>query len=170
MRNLLVVLFLLLAPSLVAQSRQSIRDVEYARQAMGQNKVREAVNYLNKAIERDPDYRDAHLMLGELQLRQEQFDKALASFGRVLDLSPGYFLGLYRRGLAYYRMEDFERAIDDYEAYMKSEGASDRGKEEAENTWLGLALALMPRPIRFPLTPSTWAIPSMDPTWSTFPQ
>lgn len=151
MRNLLVALFLLLAPSLVGQSRQSIRDVEYARQAMGQNKVGEAVNYLNKAIERDPDYRDAHLMLGELQLRQEQFDKALASFDHVLDLSPGYFLGLYRRGLAYYRMEDFERAIDDYEAYMKSEGASDRGKEEAEKylAWARFGLDAKANPVPF---------------------
>ncbi len=152
-RSISLFLLCVVSLSLNAQSRQSIRDVEYARQAMSQNRPYEAEEYLLKAIKRDPDYRDAHLMLGELCLRKDDFECALREFDEVLIIEPGYFLGLYRRGYAFYLNEEFALAIDDYEAYLQSSGASDRGMEEAQKYLDWSRFGLVAKANRVPFEP-----------------
>lgn len=132
MRILFVLSFLFTFGLAAGQSRQSLRDMQYAREAMAQGDIDWAQELLKKAVDRDPDYRDAHVMLGELFLRQKNYESAISSFDEALTIQPGYFLALFRRGNAFFYSENFEGAIDDLEAYLESDGASDRGKKEAE--------------------------------------
>lgn len=91
MRILFVLSFLFTFGLAAGQSRQSLRDMQYAREAMAQGDIDRAQELLKKAVDRDPDYRDAHVMLGELFLRQKNYESAISSFDEALTIQPGYF-------------------------------------------------------------------------------
>ncbi|MHC4981718.1 MAG: tetratricopeptide repeat protein [Planctomycetota bacterium] len=73
--------------------------------------LREAWEYLAKAVEASPEHADAHVNLGALFLRQDRIDEAVASFEKALQID-GELAGAHQ-GLGYCSMtrNDIDQAI-----------------------------------------------------------
>src|SRR5512133_1046766 len=78
--------------------------VEYMKD--GDNEL--ALKKLEKAIETDPNYADAHNAMGLLRNRLQQFDQADASFREALRSSPDNPMALNNYGQFLCQQERFE--------------------------------------------------------------
>lgn len=70
---------------------------------------------LDAAIRIDADYAWAHFYLAILNGMEEHYDEAEQQFELVLKLSPGFTQVYRERGLMYYRMKEYNRAIQDFD-------------------------------------------------------
>lgn len=57
--------------------------------------------------------------LGVKQLSQKNYQQAVISFTRSLELIPDYYFSRINRGTAYYHLKKFRLAIDDYDQVLK---------------------------------------------------
>ena len=48
-----------------------------------------------------------------------EHERALADFGKLIELDPDTGLGFGNRGIAYYNLAQYDRAIDDYTAALR---------------------------------------------------
>lgn len=67
----------------------------------------------------DPDSPNTALLQARMATEQRRFPEALAAMHRYLEDSADEPYGYYRRGIVYYRMGDFTRALADFEAYAQ---------------------------------------------------
>jgi tetratricopeptide (TPR) repeat protein len=77
----------------------------------GENEA--AAKHLSRATKLTPDYVEAHLDLGRALHNLLRSADALAAFNRVIELDPQTPLAQFHRGLTYYSMGEFDRAIED---------------------------------------------------------
>lgn len=84
----------------------------------------EAINYLNRAIEREPNEAQYHMILGNLNENQKNYETALANFDRALALNPTLADAEAGKGRVYYNqaVQKNEEAayIEDSKAYKKA--------------------------------------------------
>jgi TolB-like protein/Flp pilus assembly protein TadD len=72
---------------------------------------------MERAIELDPDYADAHAWLAILYVANGRADDGLRSVETAMQLNPRYpFWYLFMRGITRYVVEDYDSAIADFEA------------------------------------------------------
>jgi tetratricopeptide (TPR) repeat protein len=75
-----------------------------------------AIVDFERAIRANPGFAEAYASYGTLNvMRRMGAEIALARFERVLNISPGYTLGLNGRGCAYYALGKWEEARRDFE-------------------------------------------------------
>jgi tetratricopeptide (TPR) repeat protein len=63
---------------------------------------RDAEPFCDQALEIDPDYADAHRMLGQLRYSRRNYEGAIEEFQTCLDLGSEQIECYYIRGLAHY--------------------------------------------------------------------
>jgi len=63
-------------------------------------------------------------------LRNKQYTNAVEYSGKVLDKDPNNAKGLFRRGVAYIELQDFDRAKTDLELLLKNEPENADAKKE----------------------------------------
>lgn len=94
-----------------------------------------AVSSCRQAIEKRPEYAEAHHLLGTLFLELQRSDDAAEAFQKVVDLRPRSASAWFNLGMARAGREDFRGAVD---AYLR---AVDIGPESgAVHLNLGVAL------------------------------
>ena len=66
------------------------------------NRLEEALNDCNKAIELEPDFPQAYFNRGILLIKVKMFDEAISDLTKFLELEPGNAMAYYNRGIAEY--------------------------------------------------------------------
>lgn len=61
---------------------------------------------------------DGFLSLGKQQLESAQYLDAVNNFTNILLTSPNHYEALFRRGLAYLELEQYDKAVQDFEASL----------------------------------------------------
>jgi len=105
----------------------------------------------SKAIELNPEFRQAYFSRGSTYYHHSKFDKALADDTMCIDLAPDGYIAYSNRAEVYLAMKDFEHAFDDLEKALTIRPDNiyaeailaitlfHRGNiEEAEKLWLQL--------------------------------
>ena len=87
-RALTLALLLLAATASVAQTKKSEPLFEQAAERAAVGQYEQAIQLLNKAIDIDPSYAEAHLLLGQQHMALGHYADAERSFQRCLDLNP----------------------------------------------------------------------------------
>lgn len=72
-----------------------------------------ALSALNKAIELNPVYHDAHVNRGLIYRRRGETGRAIAAYTRALEVDPDSFSAYLNRGYAYYTADDYPAALAD---------------------------------------------------------
>jgi len=62
---------------------------------------------------------------GNNYFNEGKYDKAIASYSRLIALYPDYNQGYYNRGLAYYKVGKYDEAIADYSRVISSTSGND---------------------------------------------
>ena len=76
-----------------------------------QGRYEELVEFLNKALELNPNYPDAHNNLGVALKDQGDVEAAITSYKTALQLNPDYPDALYNLGVAFIEQGDLDAAI-----------------------------------------------------------
>jgi tetratricopeptide (TPR) repeat protein len=84
-----------------------------------EEKYREAIELLDKAISADPGNAEAHFWRGLSYDSLREFDLAVADFDRTIALDKEYGLAYYMRGMNYSSKKKYDLAITDLEVATK---------------------------------------------------
>tara|TARA_B100000809_G_scaffold254209_1_gene291138 strand:- start:254 stop:721 length:468 start_codon:yes stop_codon:yes gene_type:complete len=79
-----------------------------------QDRLEEAIEAYNKAIEIKPDYHLAYHNLGNTYRRQGKYDQAIEAYNKAIEIKPDYHLAYYNLGNAYDEQDKYEEAIEAY--------------------------------------------------------
>ncbi|MFN7924134.1 MAG: tetratricopeptide repeat protein [Bryobacteraceae bacterium] len=85
-----------------------------ARLLRGEKRLPEARDILLQAVAIDPEFADAHNLLGGIQFALGQKDQALASVTRYADLKPNEANAHDSLGVVYHRMGRYREAIESF--------------------------------------------------------
>ncbi|MCD8511782.1 MAG: tetratricopeptide repeat protein [Bacillus sp. (in: Bacteria)] len=72
----------------------------------------DAIKELNWVLNQDPDYYNAHLNLGLINLNRGQYHDAMFSFNETIRLGPQDFKGYMNLGRVYIELEMFDEAME----------------------------------------------------------
>lgn len=81
--------------------------------------AKQAIEYINKAIELVPDYPVYYFFRGNANYYWKQYPPALRDFDTAIRLDPRYAEAFNNRGNTYYRQRQYPRAIQDYDAAVR---------------------------------------------------
>ncbi|NOZ20904.1 MAG: tetratricopeptide repeat protein [Planctomycetes bacterium] len=70
----------------------------------------EAEALLKKVVEKDPNYADAYIGLGNMALEKGDFEEAQKKFEKAREVKPGYPKALERMGVLYLRQDNIKKA------------------------------------------------------------
>ncbi len=102
-RQLLFFISLLLVSGLSAQTRQEWRD---------------SLEMLNAKIGKDPNNLNLHLLKAEANINLEQWDYALAEYGKILHADEKNLAALYFRAYVHMQQKHYDLARVDYESFL----------------------------------------------------
>ena len=77
---------------------QSLKEENSGQQ---KDMIAKAITHLNKAIEIHPNYKNAHLLLGNCLFQISEYEKAVISYNNALRIDPNYNEAYQNLGIAY---------------------------------------------------------------------
>jgi tetratricopeptide (TPR) repeat protein len=79
-----------------------------------------AIRQYEKCIEIDPTYPNSYLGLGLLRFSEKKKDRgAIVYFDKAIEVNPTFKDGLFWRGLAYITLENYEKALEDWDMLVR---------------------------------------------------
>lgn len=109
----------LFACSLFAYSQDAETFLRQSKQALEQNKIKEAIAYADSALQIKPNSAEAYNAKGLAHYAFSEYEKALTAYIKAIELAPNYKDAFYNRGVCYYwlskndlALTDFRKAID----------------------------------------------------------
>ncbi len=128
MKKFLLLYFPLLLLSTVYMQSQSLYSIdnkrtvklyEEGRNAYASENLAEAEELLMKALDREPGFMEAMLLLGDLYHSQKLWDKELTILDRALTVDSTFFVPTwYNAGMAAYNAEKYEEALHYFDRYL----------------------------------------------------
>ncbi len=97
-----------------------------------QGKAVEAVDYLQRAVDAEPDYAKGHEQLGEALIAAGRAEEGIESLRRALDLNPAFDAAQFKLGQVLLRLGREEEAQEVLEAFIQQEPHRQRLAEAAE--------------------------------------
>ncbi len=82
-----------------------------------QNSFRETEAKLTEQIEKTPDAIDLYSQRGDARFFQAKFDDAVADYDKMVELDKKLETAHWRRGIAYFYAEDYDKAAHQFEIY-----------------------------------------------------
>ncbi len=145
----LLAAFLLAGTSYAAESQPPAPTVSRARsyfasaqKALAAGDSVTAVEKLRQAIQADPKFAPAYLLLGLTEFRQGDMAKAIEHYQRALELQPRSFSGRYNLALAYLR----ENRLEDGRTQLEQAVKLDPNQADAAYD-LGIVLLELKQPV-----------------------
>ncbi len=154
---------------LSTRNQRARRSFERAIQAWRQSDHNRTVAELRQAIESDPNFVEAHLLMGEVYFSREFYAESIPSYQRALEINPGLFpQARYYLGAAMLKTGQYQEARDDFLIFLDFPEISENLKNAAT---AGLetcrfALQAMANPVPFEPTNLGEAINSQFPEYS----
>lgn len=119
-------LFIILSAGLAsAQSlysidnKRTIKFYEEGRNAYASGNIAEAEEALFKALDREPGFIEAMLLLGDLYHSQKQYEKELNILNRALQEDSTFFVPtFFNAGIAAYRSKKYDQALKHFNSYL----------------------------------------------------
>ncbi len=93
----------------------AVQELNKATQLMLKGDYKEAIVFLKKAIELNPEFSEAYYNLGVSYERLGNHKDAIEMLKKTIDLSPGNPNAYYALGYAYYQKKKYKEAIDAFE-------------------------------------------------------
>ncbi len=74
------------------------------------------IEYMEKALERDPNFVEAHLLKAELHEYKMEYDQAIEHYEKSLAINPNFL----RSGVTYFYLGNLQHATGDYDGAIKN--------------------------------------------------
>jgi predicted O-linked N-acetylglucosamine transferase (SPINDLY family)/ADP-heptose:LPS heptosyltransferase/glycosyltransferase involved in cell wall biosynthesis len=83
--------------------------------AFRQNRLNEAIDYLQRTIALKNDHAEAHRKLGDIFKQQRKPEDAIASYQQAISYKPDYYEAHYFLGVVFWNQDNFTQAIFHYQ-------------------------------------------------------
>lgn len=95
-------------------------------------KNKDALKMNLKSLKADPNFIEAHMLQGYIQIADTQNLKAIASFEQAVKINPHYFPGnLLELGALYYKTQQYEKSLDIIGVYINKFKPKGKAKTQA---------------------------------------
>lgn len=112
-----------------SEDKKALKKFEEARAAYTLRNVDEALEAALDAVERDPKFIEAHLLLGYIYADTDQYQKARESFKTAIQINPSYMPEtFFTLGSLEIGHGDYASAKQNFEAYLSFRKSGDRAK------------------------------------------
>ncbi|GAB4125897.1 MAG: hypothetical protein OHK0045_00830 [Raineya sp.] len=113
MKKLVFLIALLWTSCSYAQDAQ--RLLLHSKEALEQNKIKEAISYAEEAIRLQPTLAEAYNAKGLAHYAFSEYDKAIAAYSEAIRLNANYKDAFYNRGVCYYWLSKNDAALADFQ-------------------------------------------------------
>ncbi len=93
------------------------------------DKRAKAPKFLRTVINKDPDNKEAHLLLSSIYVSQRDYRAASSSYKKVIELDPNNYKAHYELGMVLVKMRNFEEALE----YLRDVTRLDPDNKEVYN-------------------------------------
>ena len=94
---------------------EAVKELNKATDLMLKGDYKEAIEFLEKAIELNPEFSEAYYNLGISYERLGKHKDAIEMLKKTIELSPDNPNAYYALGYAYYQKKKYKKAIDAFE-------------------------------------------------------
>ena len=116
-----------------AQSKKSIKLFKKAKEADKEGNRTKAIEYLDKVIEKSPEYIEAYLFAADIFRTEEDFNRAIGYYEKLMkDYEVPYYFYLFY-GETLFEVERYDEAILSFREYLKSNKAAPKYKEKVRS-------------------------------------
>jgi len=114
-------------------NKKAIKFYEEGKKNYEVRKDEDAEKLLNKAIQEDPNFVEAHSALAYLLMEKRRTKEAIGHFQKAIDINPKFFpRNYFDLGLAQLLSADYDGAVKNLEAYLKFDRINPATKDQAE--------------------------------------
>jgi Tfp pilus assembly protein PilF len=106
------------ATQIVDQHSAAKEAYDYGMQFAMKNDADQALTYIERAIQLDPQFADAYVQMGVIEGYKGQCEAAIQQFNRALELNPRLARAYSNRGNCYWNFKNTDQAIRDYSASL----------------------------------------------------
>jgi len=97
-----------------------------SKQALEQNRIKEAIDFAEKALELNPKSAEGYNARGLAYYAFSEYEKALADYTKAIELSPNYKDAFYNRGVCYYWLSKTDLALEDFKKAIQLDATDAR--------------------------------------------
>jgi len=120
-------------PKYSTTNSQAVRLYESGLEYYNKNEIEKARAEFQKAIKKDSTFLEPYLVLGEIDIYDNQFENAILKYKRVVAINPTFFpSAYYTLAAAEFRIGKYEDALRHYENYKAIPGAKQDLVEKAD--------------------------------------
>ena len=101
----------------------SLLIINSSSSAQTRQQWRDSLDVLNARIGRDPNNLNLHLLKAEANINLEEWDYALAEYGKILHADERNLAALYFRAFVHVKQHHYDLARVDYEAFLRLQPA-----------------------------------------------
>jgi tetratricopeptide (TPR) repeat protein len=103
-------------------NKKAIKYYEEGKKNYGAHQDEDAEKYLNKCLQEDPNFIEAHSALAYLLMEKRRTKEAISHFQKAVDINPKFFpRNFFDLGLALLLSADYSGAQTNLETYLKFE-------------------------------------------------
>jgi len=130
-KNLIYILSIsLLFISCDFKTAEEYYDLAYELEEQG--KFKEAIELLDKAIEKKPEFRPGLLQRGYCKIQIENDLGAIRDFKKILSFDKDNTLALYNIGVCHYNLKNYEKSIQSFTLALNSKGSKPNSQIQVE--------------------------------------
>ena len=114
-------------------NKKAIKYFEEGKKNYGAHQDEDAEKFLNKCLQEDPNFIEAHSALAYLLMEKRRTKEAISHFQKAIEINPKFFpRNYFDLGLALLLSADYSGAQANLETYLKFERINPNTKEQAE--------------------------------------
>lgn len=114
-------------------NKKAIKFFEEAKLDYELKKDVEAEKFLNKTLQEDPNFVEAHMLYGYLLLEKRKTAEGIEHFKRAIEINPKFFpRNYFDLGLAQLLSADYDNAVKNLETFLKFERINPNTRDQAE--------------------------------------
>ena len=114
-------------------NKKAVKFFEEGKKNYEVRKDEDAEKLLNKALQEDPNFVEAHSALAYLLMEKRRTKEAIAHFQKAIDINPKFFpRNFFDLGLAQLLSADYDNAVKNLESFLKFERINPNTKDQAE--------------------------------------
>nr|WP_298791032.1 hypothetical protein [uncultured Allomuricauda sp.] len=130
-RSTIIILILIqLLISCDFRTPEEYYDLAYDKIAIGN--CSEAIDLLDKAIQKRPEFRPGLLQRGFCKMEMQQDLDAIKDFDTILTFDPGNTLTLFNLGICYYNLSEYAKSIQYFSMAMQTVGSNSNDTVQIE--------------------------------------
>lgn len=114
-------------------NKKAIKLFEEAKHDYELKKDADAEKLLNKTLQEDPNFVEAHMLFGYLLLEKRRTAEGISHFKKAIEINPKFFpRNYFDLGLAQLLSAEYDDAVKNLETFLKFERINPNTREQAE--------------------------------------